>query len=79
MSLPERAEEILRNVDGLSSEDKGLIYQKWAKLEYPDTPTGRIRAEADLQQLAVEHLLRKTGKWEQEKQRRYDALMQKVK
>ena len=79
MSLPERAEEILRNVDGLSSEDKRVIYQKWSAGEYPDTPTGRIRAEADLQQLAVEHLLKKTGKWEQEKQRRYDALMQKVK
>ena len=79
MSLPERAEEILRNVDGLSSDDKAKIYAEWSKLEYPDTANGRIRAEADLQRIAVEHLLKKTGKWEQEKQRRYDALMQKVK
>lgn len=77
MSLPERAESILQNVDGLTSDDKNDIYEEWAKYTYADNGFGQIQAEADLQQLAVEHLLRKTGRWEKEKKRRAD-LVQKV-
>lgn len=78
LSLSERAEEILRNVTGLTPEDKKAIYSEWEKGEYSDTGFGHIQAEADLQRIAVEHLLKKTGKWEREKQRREDQLMQKV-
>jgi len=49
MSLPERAESILRNVDGLTSDDKTIIYEEWAKYTYVDTGFGQIQAEADLQ------------------------------
>jgi len=78
MSLPERAESILRNVDGLNSDDKRLVYEEWSKYTYADNGFGQIQAEADLQQLAIEHLLRKTGRWEKEQKRRRDNLMQKV-
>ncbi len=78
LSQSERAEEIIRNVAGLTADDKRHIYSEWAKGEYPDNGFGHIQAEADLQQIAVKHLLKKTGRWEGEKQRRYDELMQKV-
>ncbi len=77
MSLPERAESILRNIDGLTSDDKKFIYEEWEKNEYVDNGFGQIQAEADLQELGVERLLKKTGRWEQELKRRSD-LMQKV-
>jgi hypothetical protein len=78
MSLPERAEDILRNIDGLTADDKQVIYAEWAKYTYTDNGIGQIQAEADLQEMAREHLLRKMGRWEQEEQRRNDNLMQKV-
>ena len=78
MSLPERAESILRNIDGLTSDDKKLIYEEWEKNEYVDNGFGQIQAEADLQDLGREHLMKKMGVWEQELKRRRN-LMQKVK
>lgn len=77
MSLPERAESILRNIDGLTSDDKKLIYEEWEKNVYANNGFGQIQAEADLQELGIERLLKKTGRWEQEEKRRSD-LMQKV-
>ncbi len=78
LSWSERAEAVLRNVDGLTSDDKKTIYEEWAKYTYSETIAGHIQAESDLQQLAVECLLKKTGRWEHEQKRRSD-LAQKVK
>ncbi len=78
MSLPERAESILRNIDGLTSDDKKLIYEEWEKNKYVDNGFGQIQAEADLQELGRERLLKKQGRWEQELERRRN-LVQKVK
>ena len=78
MSLPERAESILRNVDGLNSDDKRLVYEEWAKYTYADNGFGQIQAEADLQELAREHLMKKMGTWENELQRLRGNLVQKV-
>ena len=77
LSWSERAEVVLRNVEGLTPTDKQQIYEDWSEYAYPETIVGHTQAEADLQQLAVEHLLKKAGKWEQEQKRRSD-LMQKV-
>lgn len=77
LSWSERAEEVIRNVEGLTSADRKQIYKDWSECTYPETVTGHIQAEADLQQIAVECLLKKTGRWEQEQKRRSD-LMQKV-
>ena len=78
LSRPERAELVLRNVEGLTASDKQAIYDLWSQKRYPDNPFGHTASEADLQSIAVECLLRKTGRWEHELGRRKINLEQKV-
>jgi len=78
MSLSERAEDVLRNIDGLTSDDYQIIYDEWAKYTYTDNGIGQIQAEADLQQIAREHLMKKIGVWEHEVERHRKNLSQKV-
>lgn len=78
LSLPERAEDILRNVGGLTDEDKAQIYEEWSRYTFTPDGFGQIRAEAELQRIATEYALKRSGKWKQELQRR-DDLMQRMK
>lgn len=60
----ERAERILRNIDGLSNEMIQSIYDEWSELEFTPTAIGIIQSEVELQRIGMEHLLKKLGRWE---------------
>jgi hypothetical protein len=70
----ERAEKILRNIDGLSNEMIQAIYDEWSEMEFEVTVNGIIQSEAVLQRIGVKHLLKKLGKWEQEEERQRKQL-----
>jgi hypothetical protein len=70
----ERAEMILNNIGGLSNEEIQAVYDEWSEMEFEPTPTGIIHSEVELQRIAVEHLLKKQGKWEHEVNRRREEL-----
>jgi hypothetical protein len=67
MSFRQQVNATLDNVDGLTEEDRLHIQEKWeayipAGGAYLDTPAGYTEALANLQQIAIEHLLEKLGR-----------------
>ena len=66
----ERAEKILQNINGLTNEDIQAIYDEWSQMTFEPSVTGIIRSEAELQSIAMRYVLQRSGKWEQELERR---------
>lgn len=66
----ERAEMILENIDGLTNEDIQAVYDEWSQMTFEPTVTGIIQSEVELQRIGIEYVLKRTGKWEAELERR---------
>ncbi len=61
LSLVEQANQILDMLD-VTDEDLPAIEAVWQANEYDWTYEGRLRALADLQRIATEHMLAKVGR-----------------
>lgn len=61
-AFSEQAESILDMFEGLTEEERSLIYDEWEKNQYLDHPMGRIEALNDLQIMAQRVYLEKCGK-----------------
>lgn len=58
----EQIELVLGNVDGLDDEDKEVILDEWGHGDYSASADPEASGFADLQAIAVRHLLAKLGR-----------------
>jgi len=64
MDTAEQAEAIIDLIPGLTDQDIQNTYDEWSKLRYAKGTIGQTQALADFQQIAVKHMLQRTGKWD---------------
>jgi hypothetical protein len=64
MDLAEQAEAIIDLIGGLTDQDIQTTHEEWSKLRYTKGKYGQTQALADLQQIAVKTMLKRTGKWD---------------